>query len=169
MYDVNVVTSAIKMDCGPTCLKMLLDYYGIEVDLDTLIRECNTRIEGCSGKDLKRVGNAHGLDIRAYATDADTLIKMDRPGICHWRHSHWVIFCGTDNGKVVIINPDRGKFHMSEGSFKMFFSGTVLFNGEPQELEPEPEFTTADIVEMLADHEYRVCLLELGINEEELS
>lgn len=29
-------------------------------------------------------------------------------------------------------------------------------------------FTSEDIIETLADHEYRVCLLELGINEEEL-
>ncbi|MBR3008341.1 MAG: hypothetical protein IKI35_05745 [Stomatobaculum sp.] len=153
MYDVKVVTSEIPVDCGPTCLKMLLDYYGVDVPLKTLIDECNTRIEGCTGKDLKRVGNAHGLDVRAYATDAETLLKMDRPSIAHWKHAHWVICCGTDNGQAVIVNPDRGKYHMPISAFKSFYSGTALFNGEPEEsgdLPPTPEERIKQLEEELA-------------------
>lgn len=37
----------------------------------------------------------------------------------------------------------------------------------PEQAE-DVEFTTDDIVETLADHEFRVCLLELGIMEEDL-
>ena len=167
-YDVTPIVSPKPTDCGATCLKMLLKYYGIEVDLDTLIQECNTRLEGCTGTDLRRAGNAHGLDLRAFAVDTDTLMTMDRPAIIHWRFSHWCIFCGVDKGQIMIINPDRGKYHIPVGVFRGLFSGVALFNGDPVELPPDEEFTNEDIIETLADHEYRVCLLELGINEEDL-
>ena len=67
MFDVIPVTSVKPTDCGATCLKMLLAYYGTDVDLDKLIRECNTRLIGCSAGDLLRVGRAHGLaDMKAF-------------------------------------------------------------------------------------------------------
>lgn len=159
MYDVNVVTSPLPTDCGPTCLKMLLDYYGVDVDLDTLIRECNTRLIGCTGLDLKRVGNAHGLDLQAWGTndtdgsvDADGVLFVDRPAIIHWKFGHWCIYCGLDNGQAVIINPDRGKYHMSIGTFRSMYSGTFLTNGEPEEVPalPTPEERIAELEDELA-------------------
>ena len=54
MFDVIPVTSPRPTDCGATCMKMLLSYYGQDADLDELIRECNTSIIGCTGKDLLR-------------------------------------------------------------------------------------------------------------------
>ena len=132
MYDVIPITSPKHVDCGPTCLKMLLAYYGIEVDLDTLIQECNVSITGCTGKDLKRVGDAHGLDVKAFKMAAEELVLQDRPSIVWWLYGHWCVCCGLDdNGQVVICNPDKGRYRMSKGLFKAFYSGVALFNGEP--------------------------------------
>lgn len=136
MFDVLPVTSPAQVDCGPTCLKMLLAYYGTEVSLEDLIKECNTRIVGCSAKDLMRVGKAHGLDMKAYQMDAEETIRQDRPSIVWWKYSHWCVCCGMDEaGNVVICNPDRGRYRMSQGIFKSFYSGVALFNGEPSDLE----------------------------------
>lgn len=132
MYDVIPITSPKHVDCGPTCLKMLLAYYGTEVALDTLIQECNISIAGSTGKDLKRVGDAHGLETVAFRMDADELVLQDRPSIIWWLYNHWCVCCGLDdNGQVVICNPDKGRYRMSKGLFKAFYSGVALFNGEP--------------------------------------
>lgn len=136
MYDVKPIVSKKQFDCGPTCLCMLLGYYDIEVPLEDLIAECNTRIIGCSAADLKRVGNAHGLDVIAYSMDAEELIKQDRPAIIWWKYGHWCVFCGQDEqGQVFICNPDRGRYRMSQSLFKAFYSGVSLFNGEPGDVE----------------------------------
>lgn len=136
MFDVLPVTSEKELDCGPTCLKMLLSYYGEDVNLEDLIEECNTRFIGCSAKDLMRVGKAHGLDMKAYQMDAEETIRQDRPSIVWWKYSHWCVCCGMDEaGNVVICNPDRGRYRMSQGIFKSFYSGVALFNGEPSDLE----------------------------------
>lgn len=138
MYDVKPVTSAKPTDCGATCLLMLLQYYNKDASLDELNRECNTRLIGCSGKDILRTGRAHGLDMVAYKMTADELIRQDRPGIIFWKYSHWCVFAGRDaDGRIWICNPDRGRFRLSEGIFKSFYSGIAFFNGEPHDTTRE--------------------------------
>jgi len=135
MYDVYPVTSPKNLDCGPTCLKMILAYYGTDVPLETLSEECGLTVSGCTMKDLKRVGNLHGLDMHAYSTDVEGVVKADRPSIIWWKYGHYVVCCGLDDdGKVVICNPDRGRYRMSQGLFKAFFSGVAAFNGEPKDI-----------------------------------
>lgn len=138
MFDVTPITSAKSVDCGPTALKMLLAYYGQDVPLDDLIRECKTRLYGCSAADIKRVGTAHDLDMIAYKMDADELIKQDRPAIIWWKYCHWCVFCGKDDsGRVVICNPDRGRYGLDVESFSTMYTGVSLFNGEPHDLLEE--------------------------------
>lgn len=135
MFDVKPVTSPYATDCGATCLKMLLDYYGESAELDQLVRECKTRISGCSAKDLVHVGKAHGLDMVAFQMDAEEVARQDRPSIIWWKYSHFCVCCGKDeDGKVVICNPDRGRYRMSMSLFKSFYTGVALFNGEPHDL-----------------------------------
>lgn len=132
MYDVRPITSPIKYDCGPTCLKMLLEYYGQDVPLDTLSKECKISVAGCTMGDILRAGKAHDLDMKAYSTDMNGVIHTDRPSIIWWKYRHFLVCCGLDDdGKVVICNPDRGRYRMSQGLFKAFYSGVAAFNGEP--------------------------------------
>ena len=135
MFDIKAITSILPTDCGATCMKMFLAYYGKEVSLDTLVRECNTGVAGCSGKDLLVVGRAYGLDMKAYAMDAEELIRQDRPAIIWWKYGHWCLFCGKDeSGKVVICNPDRGRYGLTTGTFTTLYTGVALFNGEPEDM-----------------------------------
>ena len=145
MYDVTLVTSKTEVDCGPACLKMLLGYYDTDVSLDELIEECHARIGGCSGKDMLRVGRAHGLDMTAFRMDAEELIRQDRPGIVWWTYNHWVVFCGQeDNGNVVIANPGRGRYGIDAESFSKLYVGVCLFNGTPETLPEQENATAAD-------------------------
>ena len=144
MFDVKLITSPKQVDCGPTCLKMLLAYYGQEVELDTLIEECNTRLIGCTAKDVLRVGRDHGLDMHVYKEDAEDLIRQDRPAIIWWLYSHFCVFCGlNDEGRVVICNPDLGRYSMTPNTFASFYCGIALTNGEPHDL---PEGGVPDVL-----------------------
>ena len=136
MYDVKPYVSNRATDCGAVSLKMLLDYYGVDVDLDQLRNELNIRLIGCTGADIMRVSRLHGLEPTAWKMDAEELIKQDRPAIIHWRMQHWVVFCGmNERGQVVIANPSRGRFGLDFGTFKSCFSGTVIANGTPVALQ----------------------------------
>lgn len=147
MFDIEPITSARNFDCGPTCMQMLLRYYGIDVGLDQLIEECGVTVTGCTGADLLRVGRLHGLDMQTYSIDAEELVRQDRPAIVNWKYNHWCVFAGRDeDGRVVVCNPDLGRYRMSEETFKSFFTGladhpgqgVAITNGEPCDLPEEP-------------------------------
>ena len=146
--DVKPIVTPEPRDCGPTCLKMLLDYYGKGegVSIEDLIKDCNTGFIGVTGTALMRAGRKYGLDMRAWreikpgeevSPDALTIdvptLGQDRPSIIWWRYNHWCICCGKDeNGKVVVINPDRGRYRMSESTFKSWYTDISLTNGIPE-------------------------------------
>lgn len=136
MYDITPITSDKATDCGATCLKMLLDYYGIDVPLDQLIKECNTRLIGCTAADVINAGRRHGVRMHAYKTDIDGVLNVDRPAIIWWKKSHFCVLCGVDDaGSIVICNPDRGRYRMSRSLFGAWYSGIALFIGEPVDID----------------------------------
>lgn len=136
MYDIIPITSDRPTDCGATCLKMLLAYYGIEADLDQLIEECHTGIIGCTAKDVIEAGRLHGLEMHAYKTDLEGVLNVDRPAIVWWKKRHFCALCGVDDGgNIVICNPDRGKYRMSKSLFKTWYSGVAIFAGEPVDID----------------------------------
>jgi len=136
MYDINPITSDKETDCGATCLKMLLDYYGIDVPLDRLIKDCNTRLIGCTAADVINAGRLHGVRMHAYKTDIDGVLNVDRPAIIWWKKSHFCILCGVDDaGSIVICNPDRGRYRMSKSLFGAWYSDIAIFVGEPEDID----------------------------------
>ena len=136
MYDINPITSDKETDCGATCLKMLLDYYGIDVPLDRLIKDCNTRLIGCTAADVINAGRLHGVKMHAYKTDIDGVLNVDRPSIVWWKKSHFCVLCGVDDaGSIVICNPDRGRYRMSKSLFGAWYSGIAIFIGEPVDID----------------------------------
>ena len=136
MYDITPITSEHPQDCGATYLKMLLSYYNVDVPLDQLVKECNTRLIGCTAADVLRAGRLHGQEMHAYKTDLDGILKVDRPAIIWWKRKHFCVLCGVDEGgNIVIINPDRGRYRMSKSLFKCWYSGIALFIGEPVDVD----------------------------------
>ena len=136
MFDVKPVVGNRATDCGAVSLKMLLGYYGIDVELDQLKEELNIRLIGCTGADIMRVSRLPGLEPTAWKMAAEELAIQDRPAIIHWQQDHWVVFCGvTERGQIVIANPTRGRFGVDFGTFKARYSGTVIANGTPVALQ----------------------------------
>ena len=150
VFEMTPRTSPRPNDCGATCMQMFLSYYGIEVDLETLIKDCNTSITGSTGRDLMDCGRKYGLDMRCFQeVDPDStghegkelygdILNQDRPAIIWWMYNHWVMFGGVnDAGKVVIYNPDRGRYSISKGTFKSFYTNISITNGIPEDLPDE--------------------------------
>lgn len=163
MFSVKPITSKNPVDCGATCLQMLLNYYGIDVDLKTLTRECETVVTGCTAAGIKRAAEKYGLEIHAYSMSAEELIRQDRPAIIHWRANHFCVFCGIDDeGKAVICNPDRGRYGIPVKSFERFYCGVALFNGEPKDLEHAP--TQEEKIQALEERNAMLeeCIIEMA-------
>ena len=155
MYNIEPITTPRSTCCGPVSMQMLLRYYGEDVSLEALLEQCPVTVAGWTGKNLLDVGRGYGLDMQAFRMDADELIRQDRPAILWWLYSHYVVFAGTDeNGQVVICNPAKGRYRMSPGLFRSYYSGISFWNGEPQPV-PESETATAQ--------DYERALSDLGV------
>lgn len=137
MYDIQPVRSLTPYDCGATCLKMLLSYYGIESDHEALLAECKARPwYGCSAKDVMQAGRAHGLTMTAWRMDAEDVLNADRPAIIWWGGGHFVLFCGAEGESVFICDPDfDGVLRVGLEQFQTQYSGVALFNGTPRDLK----------------------------------
>ena len=137
MFDVLPITTDHATVCGPTCLKMLLNYYGIDVPMEELIAECGVGVTGVTASVLLRVGRAHGLDMKSYRESAQDAMMQDRPAILWWRYTHFVVYCGlNEQGEPVICNPSSGRFPISRDAFSRFFSEIALTNGETADYVP---------------------------------
>lgn len=142
MFDVKLVTTRHTTACGPACLKMLLGYYGIEAELDTLIEECGVTVNGCTAGDLIRVGRAHGLaEMSSWQEGLEDVFRQDRPAIIWWQYNHFIVYCGlNDAGEPVIANPMRGRYAIDRGTFAALCSGfqpgtcVALCNGKPLDI-----------------------------------
>lgn len=151
MYNIEPITSPLTLDCGPTCLKMLLKFYGIDAELSVLNDKCDIQLTGCTAKDIIRVGNEYGLDMKAYNMTMEELLEQDRPAIIWWKYNHFCVFCGLDeDGRIMIVNPDRGRYGIPKTTFKTYYSGVSLFNGEPHALEKQS--TVEEMLEALMSY-----------------
>lgn len=136
MFEMDFCSQRRETCCGPASLKMLLSYYGIDVDFDTLIEECHVSVDGCTAGDLLRVGRAHGLEgLSAWQTDAEDVLKQDRPAILYWRGNHFLVYGGlNEHDEPVLYNPGRGVYAIDRGTFAVLFSGIMLSNGTPEDV-----------------------------------
>lgn len=146
MFDVKLVTSRKSSYCGPCCLKMILDYYGISSNLDMLAKDLGVGVAGCTAADMLRVGRAHGLtDMAVYSMPPEEMLTADRPGIVWWEYNHFVVLCGmNEKGEAVLCNPSRGKYPLDAETFAKKCAKlqdgkyVILCNGMPEDL-PEVE------------------------------
>ena len=136
MYEVEFVSQRRPTCCGPAALKMLLGYYGIDVDFEALVEECRVSVDGCTAGDLLRVGRAHGLEaMSGYQSDAASVLKQDRPAILYWRKKHFLVYGGlNERDEPVLYNPASGVYAIDRGTFAVCFSGILLANGMPDDI-----------------------------------
>lgn len=135
VYDINPVTSRHAADCGPASLAAFLKYYGYDKTLEEMREACHVGLHGCSGRDIMEAARSVGMDtITAYSCSADDVIEADRPCICFWSYNHWLVYSGVDSdGRVVVVNPCRGRYHVDQSLFKALFTEVAIYRERIEE------------------------------------
>ncbi|MEQ1513930.1 MAG: peptidase domain-containing ABC transporter [Lysobacteraceae bacterium] len=120
--------------CGHTCLAMVLDYHGRQMDGLTLQREYPTSMRGVTLANLIDDASVSGLQCRALRIELEELPQLETPCILHWDMDHFVVLAKATATEIVIHDPATGvrRLRMSEAS--MHFTGVAL------ELSPTATF-----------------------------
>ncbi|UOY08253.1 peptidase domain-containing ABC transporter [Muricauda sp. SCSIO 64092] len=98
-----------KMDCGPTCLRMIAKHYGRSHAVDFLRRRSNITREGVSIGGIAEAAESIGFHTLAVSVDFNTLAdEVPLPCIAHWRQRHFVVVYRIAHDKVYVADPAHG-------------------------------------------------------------
>lgn len=108
------------LDCGITCLKMIIDFYGKSIPFDFLQKITPLQDDGVSLKTLSDTANRVGLKTLGVKISYERLVhEIPTPCIAYWRKQHFVVVYHVDEEYVWIADPaNRGIFVQSKESFQ---------------------------------------------------
>jgi len=132
------------MDCGPSCLRMVANYYGKHFSPEFLREKSYITREGVSLLGISDAAEAIGMHSTGVKITFEQLKKeAPLPCIVHWDQAHFVVVYKLKKGKVFVADPAFGRLEYSEQEFKEHWLATVK-EGEEKGigllLQPTPEF-----------------------------
>ena len=138
-----IIRQLDAMDCGPTCLRIILQYYGRHYSLPFLRDRCYLTREGVSMLGISKAAESLGMRTLAARLPFDKLAEeAPLPCIAHWSQRHFVVVYDIKKGdKVYVSDPAHGKITYTKEEFLKHWAvheeeGVVLF------LETTPDFDT---------------------------
>lgn len=119
-----------QYDCGPSCLHMLLSYYGYEADFAELKERFamlgNGR-DGSSMLKMKEVAESYQLNGIAKRASIEQISNEFLPVICFWENRHFVVLEQIRaGGQYVVADPALGRVTLDRKEFEEKYSGIFL-------------------------------------------
>lgn len=140
-------TQLDAMDCGPSCLRMIAQYYGKSYTLETLRERCFITREGVSLLGISEAAESIGMrTIGVKITLGKLAEEAVVPCIVHWNQNHFVVLYKIDKNRsgdyrFYISDPASKKLVYSEVEFrKCWISNKEEKVGTALLLEPGPDF-----------------------------
>lgn len=135
--------------CGPFCLKMVFNYYGVLIDEKKIAKIARTTIrDGTDYLDMVKAAEYFGFNAeyknRLSLNELRKLVVKDKvPVIINWfdlNEGHYSVVVGVDNCNIYFIDPEGG--HQKKMTLRNFkrvwfsFSGDYLKSEDDLRLRP---------------------------------
>lgn len=112
-----------QADCGPTCLRMIVKYYGKHFNAITMREKAFTNNNGTSLWGLKQAAESIGVEATALKLDWDQLKEVNKPCIVHWNNNHFVVVYQIKkkyfqkNESIIVADPANGLTRYNKENF----------------------------------------------------
>lgn len=174
--DFPVYRQLDQMDCGPSCLKMLTEFFGKKYDLEYLRQISFLQRDGASIGALSHALQLLGIESVGIKANLQELIsEVPLPAIAHWEGNHFVVIYRTNRKFIFISDPAYGKVKYKHEEFVEKWietesrQGILLlteptqqfFNGEPP--EPEKKGGLRFLLDYLKPHKKYINQVLLGL------
>lgn len=142
-----------SMDCGPTCLRMVAEFFGKSYSLQYLREKSFIDRAGVSLKGISEAAESIGLRtlaVKVAISSKDTskilggqiqpcLEEAPLPCIVHWNQNHFVVAYKITKNHVYIADPGDEKIKLTHAEFKKSYCSDGQ-EGVALLLETTPEF-----------------------------
>ncbi|MDE5421042.1 peptidase domain-containing ABC transporter [Ancylomarina sp. DW003] len=144
------------MDCGPSCLKMIIEYYGKNIPIDEIRNMCYIKKSGVNLLGLSDASTSLGFrSVGARVSLAQLISGFQSPCILHWNHKHFVVLFKIEKRRRIFSRNDKSKFNFhiadpahgivvyKESEFVKYWASSVQnadVTGILMTLEPSPKF-----------------------------
>lgn len=115
--------------CGVYCLKMILQYYGVEEDAAIIKEKCRMDERGTSIKGLVEALSSYTIEAKAYHCPLTSLSKVKLPCILHFQkngYGHFVVLYEMKENDYLIGDPQCGLRHMKERELEAIYSENLI-------------------------------------------
>jgi len=97
------------MDCGPSCLRMIAQFYGRSFAASFLREKACIDRQGVSMLGMAHAAEAIGLRTLAARVPLEALLEQaPLPCVLHWDQKHFVVLYRYQRGRVSIADPAQG-------------------------------------------------------------
>lgn len=114
------------MDCGPTCLKMVVKHYGRAFSIQKLRESMQIGREGVSLLGISEAAEIIGFKTLAVKISLNKLISdAPLPCIVHWKQNHFVVVYQIKKNKVYVADPSLGLITYTYTEFESLWANTI--------------------------------------------
>lgn len=118
-----VILQSNSVDCGPTCLKMVAKFFGINFPIKELRQKMNLSKDGVSLYDIDKTSKELGLSSKGVKLSFDSFRSIPLPCIIPWNNSHFVVVYEVTEDRITYANPSIGLLSCSKESFIKNWNG----------------------------------------------
>jgi ATP-binding cassette subfamily B protein len=148
---IRVIYQFDAVECGTSCLAMVLAYFGHRRALPAARGVCDPGRDGMTLDELTAAARALGLQVRVHALRSfDELVAVPLPAIAHWHRNHFVVLERLRRDALVIIDPARGRLTITKAEFQAA-SGALLTFACTVAWEPGPADSSGRGLSFLVD------------------
>lgn len=130
-----------KMDCGPACLTMIMNYHGKQIDIDIVRQKCQITQQGVNLSTLESAAESFHLNALSVQITPEQLYnEAPLPCIIHWKSKHFIIVYKVTSKYVHIADPAFGTTKLTRKVFVNNWIQEGYNSGICILLEPTNEF-----------------------------
>ncbi|MBX9669146.1 MAG: peptidase domain-containing ABC transporter [Candidatus Obscuribacterales bacterium] len=120
LYPLVLQKSA--MDCGVSCLAMVLSYHGARVNQRNLRELIGVSAQGSDLVSLSEAAEKLGFLSRGIKATYLGLLRAKLPLVCYWDNNHFVVLYEIEKNSALIADPANGLVEIRREDFEEHFS-----------------------------------------------
>lgn len=138
-----------QMDCGPSCIKMLTEFFGKKYDLEYLRQISFLQRDGASLDGLSKALSKLGIESLGIKAGFQELIsEVPLPAIAHWEGNHFIIIYKISRKFIYVSDPAYGRVKYKYHEFIEKWAEAAKDQGVLLLVEPTDHFFGEEPPEM---------------------